>query len=71
MSESYVTNCLIEPRPDQEGQMFYDDGGDRLIVKLDRYAIVPREKYESLLDENQELRKRKEDDEHNFLFSRL
>lgn len=45
---SYVFNCYIERRTDDDAILF-EESGDNIIVRLDNYAIVPREKYESLL----------------------
>lgn len=45
--DSYVANCYIKVRDDQEGPLFDPDGRAR----LDRYAIIPIEEYEKLTGE--------------------
>ena len=45
---SYVINCYVERRTDDDAILFEETEAN-IIVRLDNYAIVPREKYESLL----------------------
>lgn len=45
---SYVFNCYIERRTDDDAILF-EESGANIIVRLDNYAIIPKDKYESLL----------------------
>ena len=45
MATSYVRNCYVKMRSDQEGAMFSDSGDGEVLVALDGYAIVPIEDY--------------------------
>lgn len=45
---SFVFNCLIKRR-EYDDSILFEELGDNIIVRLDNYAIVPREEYESLL----------------------
>ena len=50
---SQVTDCTFEVRPDAKRPMFYvrEDGWGKFF--LDGYVIVPKEKYEALLKQEQ------------------
>lgn len=47
-NESYVTNCVIISRNADDAPLFYLDGMTAKVF-LDGYAIIPIERYESLL----------------------
>lgn len=48
---SYVRNCLLHPRKDATEPMFeIPAGGAAMITRLDRYAIIPLERYELMLE---------------------
>ncbi len=50
MEESYLQNCYIKPRPG-DNILMGTISGDRTVIqtiRLDGYAIVPREEYEKL-----------------------
>ena len=48
--DSYLRNCLIQCKPDadDEGAMFIGQDG-LVLARLDGYAIIPRDEYESLV----------------------
>ena len=48
--QSYVINCIIKPRCCDKGKKLFsvDWNASRFIVKLDGYAIIPKEEYELL-----------------------
>jgi len=48
---SYVKNCIIKLRIDEKATALFssDKDASKIITKLDGYAIVPREEYESLI----------------------
>ncbi len=48
-SESFVKNCLMIRRSDQNGHMFFGPSPDKLFARLDGYAIIPIEEYYALL----------------------
>ena len=46
--ESYVYNCLVNPKPD-DGVLFYDcKCGAGVLAALDGYAVIPMDEYERL-----------------------
>ena len=51
---SYVHNCIIKKRADDISDALFviPPDGSKMITKLDGYAIVLREEYERLVDEN-------------------
>ena len=50
-NESYIKNCLVEPKEDEKGAIFCSNEKGEIIAHLDGYAIIPREKYEKLIKE--------------------
>ena len=47
---SYIKDCLIWMRPDDDVDALFTvlSDSENMIVKLDKYAIIPREEYERL-----------------------
>jgi len=50
-NESFVTNCLIRPRRSSLMPLF-EYSPDKIIVRLDSYAIIPIEEYNKLKEKN-------------------
>lgn len=44
----FLMNCYIEPRPTEDWPLFWQDG-KHIDTFLNGYAIIPKEKYESLV----------------------
>ncbi len=45
LPESYIKNCFIVARP---GETLFHIHGDRIVVCLERYAVIPLKDYERL-----------------------
>jgi hypothetical protein len=49
LDRSYVTNCYLQVRENETADyLFRFESGDRAVVKLDGYAIIPMEEYRRL-----------------------
>lgn len=48
LEASYLRNCLIRPRKGEAAPLFYQRDDGTVVARLDGYAIVPIEDYESL-----------------------
>ena len=46
--KSIITNCFIKPKKNEKNFLFTNYGGEKFIVKLDGYAIIPLEEYNKL-----------------------
>lgn len=57
--ESFLTNGYVECR-EGDGPIFFQaerkDGRDVLAVRMDRYAVIPMERYEALMEPGAPLR---------------
>jgi hypothetical protein len=55
---SYIINCRIFPRRDQNDAMFTqaEVGGPITSVKLDGYTIIPNERFDELMAANSAMR---------------
>ena len=47
--KGYLYNCHIEPKDDEDGPLF-EHMGSYVVCRLDGYAIIPLEKYRTLVE---------------------